>query len=161
MKKLLKSMKRENGKWHDILPIAIVWSVLVGWIVFFIGYTPLETGLLSILPYNDETLEFLEFYFSFVKIWFVLIPIFLIKYNRPMLCQLALKKAKEKIPVVLFGFLLGFGTNAVCILFSVMFGEIKLKYSGFNPFILFLFFLYTLITNFIFDINPVKIFFCY
>ena len=140
MKELLKSLKRESGKWHDILPIAIVWSVLVGWIVFFIGYTPLETGLLSLMPYSEETLEFMEFYFSFVKVWFVLIPIFLIRYNRPMLGRLALTKAGKTIPVALVGFLLGFGTNAICILFSVIFGDIKLTYSGFDPDILLLFF---------------------
>ena len=145
MKEKLKSMIRETGKWHDILPIAIVWAVMIGWLVFIIGYTAPELAFIRLLSSNDEIVEFLEFYFSFIKVWIILIPIFLIKYNRPMLSQLALTKGVNTVFGALIGFLLGFGTNGVCILISVLKGDIKLSYNGFNLGLLILFFVVILI----------------
>ena len=77
--------------------------------------------------------------------WIILIPIFLIKYNRPMLSQLALTKGGNTVFGALIGFLLGFGTNGVCILISVLKGDIKLSYNGFNLGLLILFFVVILI----------------
>lgn len=137
----LKDMIRESGKWHDILPIAIIWAIMIGWLVFIIGYTPLETALMRLFSDNEEVVGFLLFYFSFIKVWIILIPIFLIRYNRPMLGQLALTKGGNTIKGALTGLLLGFGTNGACILFSVLRGDIKLSYSAFNPGLLLLFFI--------------------
>ena len=145
MKEKLKSMIRETGKWHDILPIAIVWAVMIGWLVFIIGYTAPELAFIRLFSSNDEIVEFLEFYFSFIKVWIILIPIFLIKYNRPMLSQLALTKGGNTVFGALIGFLLGFGTNGVCILISVLKGDIKLSYNGFNLGLPILFFVVILI----------------
>jgi hypothetical protein len=145
MKEKLKSMIRETGKWHDILPIAIVWAVMIGWLVFIIGYTAPELAFIRLFSSNDEIVEFLEFYFSFIKVWIILIPIFLIKYNRPMLSQLALTKGGNTVFGALIGFLLGFGTNGVCILISVLKGDIKLSYNGFNLGLSILFFVVILI----------------
>ena len=137
----LNGIKRESGKWHDILPIAVIWAIMIGWLVFIIGYTPPETALMRLFSDNEEVVGFLEFYFSFIKVWIILIPLFLIKYNRPMLGQLALTKGGNTIKGALIGLLLGFGTNGACILFSVLKGDIKLSYSAFNPGLLLLFFI--------------------
>lgn len=48
----LKSWKRPKGKWHDIFPIAIFWAVMLAWLVFIIGYTPVEMGILHIFQYD-------------------------------------------------------------------------------------------------------------
>ncbi len=138
-------MIRDTGKWHDILPVAIVWAVMIGWLVFIIGYTDVELAIMRAFSDNEEIVEFLEFYFSFIKVWIILIPIFLIKYNRPMLSQLALTKGGNTISGALIGFLLGLGTNGVCILFSVLKGDIKLSYSGFNAGLLIVFLIVILI----------------
>ena len=141
MKDKLKAMKRKSGKWHDILPIAVVWSVILSWTVFLIGATPLERGFLSLFTKDEETLEFLGLYFGFIKIWIVFVLLFLIKYNRPMLSQLALSKGGNTIPNALIGFILGFVANAACILFSALMGDIKLSYRGFNPVLFLMFFI--------------------
>ena len=145
MKGKIRSMIRDTGKWHDILPVAIVWAVMIGWLVFIIGYTDVELAIMRAFSDNEEIVEFLEFYFSFIKVWIILIPIFLIKYNRPMLSQLALTKGGNTISGALIGFLLGLGTNGVCILFSVLKGDIKLSYSGFNAGLLIVFLIVILI----------------
>ena len=61
---MLKYIRRETGKWHDILPIAIIWAVMIAWLVFIIGYTAPETAIMRLFSDNEETVEFLEFYFS-------------------------------------------------------------------------------------------------
>lgn len=141
VKEKLKAMKRKTGKWHDILPIAVVWSVILSWTVFLIGATPLEKGFLSLFTKDEDTLEFLGLYFSFIKIWIVFVLLFLIKYNRPMLSQLALTKGGNTISNALFGFILGFLANAVCIFASALMGDIKLSYRGFNPILFVVFFI--------------------
>ena len=130
---------RESGKWHDILPVAIVWSVFVSWTIFLIGSTLPEKSLLSLFTKNEETLEFLGLYFGFIKIWIIFIPIFLIKYNRPMLGQLAPGKGGNTLLGAMIGFLLGFGANGVCILVSAIKGDIRLSFRGFDPGLLILF----------------------
>ena len=60
MKEKLRSMIRETGKWHDILPIAIVWAVMIGWLVFIIGYTAPELAFIRLFSSNDEILAELE-----------------------------------------------------------------------------------------------------
>ncbi|MCR4656714.1 MAG: CPBP family intramembrane metalloprotease [Lachnospiraceae bacterium] len=136
----VKGLKRESGKWHDILPVAIVWAIMIGWLVFIIGYTPPEIAIMRLFSDKEEVVEFLEFYFSFIKVWIILIPIFFIRYNRPMLGQLVLTKGGNTVKGALTGLLLGFGTNGACILFSVLAGDIKLSYNSFDPGLLLLFF---------------------
>lgn len=138
---MLKYIRRETGKWHDILPIAIIWAVMIAWLVFIIGYTAPETAIMRLFSDNEETVEFLEFYFSFIKVWIILIPIFLIKYNRPMLGQLILGKGGNTVLGAFIGLLLGFAANGACILFSVLKGDITLSFSRFDPGLLILFFI--------------------
>ena len=142
-----KNMRRKTGKWHDILPIAIVWSVIIAWTIFLCGSTPIERAILSIFTDNDETLEFMGLYFGFIKIWIGFIFIFLIRYNRPMLGQLALTKGGNTIPGALIGLLLGFGTNGACILISALKGDIKLSFIGLNPGLLIMFFIVVLVQS--------------
>jgi len=139
MKEKYKAMIRGTGKWHDILPIAIIWSVMILWSVFIIGYTPVEKAIIGVLPYSSDIIDFMLFFFSFIKIWIILVPIFLISYNRPMLSELIPIKGGNIIPGSLIGFLLGFVINGACILFSVLKGDIKLTYNGFDPVLVLLF----------------------
>ena len=141
MREKLKATKRKTGKWHDILPIAVVWSVILSWTVFLIGSTPLERGFLSLFTKDEGTLEFLGLYFGFIKIWIVFVILFLLKYNRPMLSQLALTKGGNTIKGSIIGFLLGFAANAACILFSALTGDIRLSYRGFDPVLFVMFFI--------------------
>ena len=143
----LKGLRRESGKWHDIFPIAVIWAVMLCWAVFIIGCTPLETAVVNLFSLSEKTAESLQFYFSFIKVWIILIPIFLIRYNRPMLSQLALTKGGNTILGAFIGFLLGFGINGACIFFAVLMGDIKLKFSGLDPLLLLLFFVVILIQS--------------
>ncbi len=145
MKDKLKALKRETGKWHDIFPIAIIIAVMLIWLVFIIGYTPIEIGILRILSYSEEIIESLAFFLSFIKVWIVLIPVFLIGYNRPMLGQLAFTRRGNSIPGALIGLVLGFATNGACILFSYLKGDIKLSFNSVDPLLLVLLFIVILI----------------
>lgn len=59
MKEKYKAMIRESGKWHDILPIAIIWSVMLLWSVFKdIAYRNalkyLMSGYTGVIVYEED-----------------------------------------------------------------------------------------------------------
>ncbi len=82
---------------------------------------------------SDNIGTFLGMYLQTFGVWvaFLLFAV-IFKRNRPMLKTLAPNKSLNNIKGILLGFLLGFGTNGLCVLISWLTGDIKLSYNGFD-----------------------------
>jgi hypothetical protein len=77
---------------------------------------------------DDNMYAFLVQYADFIGIWvFVLLIVFLLKHNRPMWKMLA--PGRKTLGHIGAGILLGFGTNAFCVLMSLLLGDIKLTFN--------------------------------
>ena len=141
MKNLVQKITRPCGKITDNIIIASILSVVV--LSIGAGITSIGFDLLGVQQILSDWLEsdnlgiFLSDYLSFAGIWiavflFVVIP----KGNRPMLKAWGHNRNGNNIKGIIAGILLGFGTNAICVLISWLRGDIKLSYYGFEPVIL-------------------------
>ncbi len=91
---------------------------------------------------------FLSQYLSTFGVWVAfLIFAFIFKRNRPMLKALAPNKSLNNIKGILLGLLLGFGTNGLCVLISLLMGDIKLSFSGFDWKLLIVFLIFIFIQS--------------
>ena len=136
--------KKKDGIWTDILPIAIVLSVVLtiaGVILSstILAFTDYKALLLPVF-HDADAIEFLMDYASMFGIWIVFILVALIfKRNRPMLKAFGYHREGNNIRAGLIGLLLGFACNGFCILMSCILGDIKLYYYSFNPGLFFAF----------------------
>ncbi len=82
---------------------------------------------------SDNVGIFLSMYLSTFGVWiaFLLFTV-IFKRNRPMLKALAPNKSLNNMKGIFLGLLLGFGTNGLCVLISLLMGDIKLSYNGFD-----------------------------
>ena len=82
---------------------------------------------------SENVGTFLSQYLGTFGVWiaFLLFAV-IFKGNRPMLKALAPNKSLNNIKGILLGVLLGFGTNGLCVLISLLMGDIKLSYNGFD-----------------------------
>lgn len=82
---------------------------------------------------SENVGTFLSQYLGTFGVWiaFLLFAV-IFKGNRPMLKALAPNKSLNNIKGILLGVLLGFGTNGLCVLISLLIGDIKLSYNGFD-----------------------------
>ena len=135
--KLFGRFIRSCRSFWDFLPIAVFMSlvlVLGGTLIADIAFhfPAFDEFFRSISGDDDNMREFLVNYSLFIGIW-ILFFIFVLprKKNWPMLKSLAPKK--NTLRHIGAGILLGFGSNAFCILMSFLLGDIKLYYYGFEP----------------------------
>lgn len=137
IKSLYHKIVRPSGKLTDVFPIAVILSLLV-----LLGGALLSTLILMIpflnrflrsLVYSASMYEFLENYLLFFGIWIVILlnPL-IFKGNRPMLKAIGYSRKGNNVTGFLMGLLLGFGTNGFCILMSLLAGDIKLSFYGFD-----------------------------
>lgn len=89
---------------------------------------------------SDNLGTFLSDYLLTAGVWvagllFMAIP----KKNRLMLKALRPNRTANNLKGILIGLLLGFGANGFCVLISVITGDIKLSYNGFDPLVLLVF----------------------
>ena len=150
---------RPGRKVTDQFIIAAVLGLLImvaASVIFPIG--SLVFGLFEkLLGGNHDATVFLIEYFNFISIWIGLfVVVLLFKGNRPMLNAVRRAPPRERdgsdaaggnlnrsgntIGGLLLGLALGFGCNGLCILMSVLMGDIYLTYSGFKPLPFLLFF---------------------
>ena len=140
----IRKILRPSRIWTDCLPFALI----LGVILVFVG-SILEELAVKFLPVNYffgkivgnmDVGEFVAMYAKFIVFW-ILYPVFVLipKYNRPMVKGLAFGKGRNPVKWILIGALLGFGTNGLCILMSVLMGDIKISFNSFSPGILLLF----------------------
>ena len=148
-----KSFLRACASWTDIFVIAAMLSVLMmifgelltlildRWVIHApqIGMNLLGDG---------DSVEFLLQYFDFYGIWIAfMLVILLFKSNWPMWKAFLYNGHGNNLKAIPAGILLGFGMNGFCILMSVIMGDIKLSFSGFDPKLFFIFLFCVLIQS--------------
>lgn len=144
IKKWIDSFTRPSRKWTDILPIAIIISVIVMFVGEFLSlviikYLGIKELFMRICGREDIAAFMLQ-YFEFCGIWIaILLIVVIFKPNRVMLKSFGHNRKGNNIKGYLIGLLLGFGTNAICVLISLLMGDIKLSFFGFDPIPLLLF----------------------
>ncbi len=140
---LIKSYHSENFKWYDFFIIQLLLAdalLEVGQSV--IGF-PIAASILR--PFlNESNVDFLEFavlYLQFIGIWIIVLLFCLIKYNRPIY-KVILKGVKgNTLKNMLIGLLIGFVTNALCILVAVLHKDIHIYFDEISPIHLILLFI--------------------
>lgn len=144
IKKWIDSFTRPSRKWTDILPIAIIISVIVMFVGEFLSLVIIKflgiKELFMRICGREDIAAFMLQYFEFCGIWIaILLIVVIFKPNRVMLKSFGHNRKGNNIKGYLIGLLLGFGTNAICVLISLLMGDIKLSFFGFDPILLLLF----------------------
>ena len=138
MKAFVEKITRPSRKWTDQFIIAAILSVALlaaGSAVSDIIYKATDApSLFEKWLGSDNLAAFFSEYLMFIGIWiitflFVVVP----KSNRPMLKAWGYNRDGNNIKGIIAGALLGFGCNGFCVLMSVLMGDIKLSFYGFNP----------------------------
>ena len=152
MKAFVEKITRPSRKWTDQFIIAAILSVVLlvaGSVVSDIIYKATDVpSLFEKWLGSDNLAAFFSEYLMFIGIWiitflFVVVP----KSNRPMLKAWGYNRDGNNIKGIIAGALLGFGCNGFCVLMSVLMGDIKLSFYGFNPTILLAFLLVVMIQS--------------
>ena len=152
MKAFVEKNTRPSRKWTDQFIIAAILSVVLlvaGSVVSDIIYKATDVpSLFEKWLGSDNLAAFFSEYLMFIGIWiitflFVVVP----KSNRPMLKAWGYNRDGNNIKGIIAGALLGFGCNGFCVLMSVLMGDIKLSFYGFNPTILLAFLLVVMIQS--------------
>ena len=148
-----KSFLRACASWTDIFVIAAMLSVLL------ILFGDLLSLILNrwVIPANQigmnllgdaDSVEFLLQYFNFYGIWIVfMLVILLFKSNWPMWKAFLYNGHGNNLKAIPAGILLGFGMNGCCSVMSVIMGDIKLSFNGFDPKLFFIFLFCVLIQS--------------
>ena len=148
-----KSFLRACASWTDIFVIAAMLSVLM--LIFgdilssVLDRTVIPAYQIGMNLLGDaDSVSFLLQYFNFYGIWiaFILVTL-LFKGNWPMWKAFLYNGHGNNLKAIPAGILLGFGMNGFCILMSVIMGDIKLSYSGFDPKVFFVFLLCVMIQS--------------
>ncbi len=140
-----KKMLRPSSKWTDIFVIAVFLSLVLaigGQILSLIlnKFIPFRS-IFALVTSSENAISFMNDYFDFFGIWilfFLIVGIF--KWNRPILQKLAPNSSANNIKGILIGILIGFVSNGICILMSVLLGNIKLTFNMFSPLVFLVFF---------------------
>ena len=137
MKEYMKKILRESGTVTDILPIALLLSVavaLAGVLLSMFLMKVIPFGMLFDLLTGDAVVsDFAADYFSFCGIWIVvLILVFLFPKNHRMWNALKYNGKGNSLKGLLIGTLLGFASNGFCVLMSLLMGDIRLSFYGFD-----------------------------
>ena len=152
MKAFVEKITRPSRKWTDQFIIAAILSVVLlvaGSVVSDIIYKATDApSLFEKWLGSDNLAAFFSEYLMFIGIWiitflFVVVP----KSNRPMLKAWGYNRDGNNIKGIIAGALLGFGCNGFCVLMSVLMGDIKLSFYGFNPGILLAFLVVVMIQS--------------
>ena len=140
MKEFIDRITRPSRKWSDQFVIAAILSVVLmaGGIISEIVFKAAHAReFLARILGSENLAAFFTAYLSFFGIWLAaLLLIAIPRSNRPMLKAWGYNREGNTIKAAAIGALLGFGTNGFCVLMSVLMGDIKLSYFGFNPAIL-------------------------
>ena len=133
MKEKILALLRPTKKWYDIFIISAALSLILVALGQGLGTLDLIAYPLIDLFFNITgsigSAQFLYMYFSFFGIWVFFLFFCLPRRNHKILG--GLKRGHLKIS--LLGLLIGFGTNALCILFAVLHKDIFLSFNKFSP----------------------------
>ncbi len=131
MKEIVRRYRTDRFKWNDF----ILFPVLISFIIVFIGQIAGTILVGAVIPFfenekNSEFLSFFSIYLATIGSWVLGLLIFLIPSNRPMFGALGKKCKGNRIKFFCLGILIGFVTNALCILCAVLHGDIHLYFRG-------------------------------
>lgn len=144
MEDIKRAVYRASGKITDMILLSAILSFLLalaGQLLaeLLFRITDAENHLTRVLG-NRDAVAFLLLYFTFIGIWimfFLVISVF--RDNRPMWSCLAFRRGGNSLPAALAGLFGGFAANGFCVLMSVIRGDVKLSWSGFDPVFFFAF----------------------
>ncbi len=127
---IINKVYRPIGRFADYTPCSAVLMLLVSLLGQLVGL--LITRM--ILPAADSSPEMTIFklYMGTIGVWPVVLLFLLLPKNRPILKTLGQKMKGNTPKWILLGFLIGFLANSFCAVFSVLFKDIALSFSGFN-----------------------------
>ena len=137
MKSFREKYLRPCRCWTDILPVAAILIFLISILgtVFTIPIA-LITQMARItraITGNKDVASFMMMYFDTIGIWAAgLLFMWVYKRNRPMLKAIKYDGRGNSAKAALTGAAIGFGMNGLCILLSVLMGDIKLTFGSFN-----------------------------
>ena len=130
---ILQKIHNDNFKWNDIF----IFPTLISLVLLLAGQILGQLGTVVFIPFlNNENYDYITItaqYFSFWGIWAAFLLYFLCKWNRPIYKALWTKCKGNNIVHLLLGLLIGFGTNALCILVAVLHKDIFIYYDSFQP----------------------------
>ncbi len=140
----MKKLLRPGRKWTDIIPVAAVLSIVLlilgsimsGVILNLFGLRDLVRRICG----SDDIAVFMFQYLGFIGIWGAMLLFILMKGNRPMWKAFWYNGKGNNGRGLLFGILLGFGANALCVLLSYLKGDIRLSFHGIDPVLVLTFF---------------------
>lgn len=146
MKEMIEKITRPCRRPADFFLLAAAASflmVLLGQLIGDASIVKLKIGdALTDWSGSDNIGTFLGMYLSTFGVWLAfLLFVIIFRRNRPMLKTLKRNRCLNNWKGILLGLLLGFGTNGFCILMSVISGDIKLSYNGFDWVLLIAFFI--------------------
>ncbi len=136
-RELYEKIVRPSRKITDFLPLAVLLSLVVMFIGSLISVVvmriPGVRSLFDSLSYSESMSSFMSDYALFFGIWLVtLLVTAVFRGNWPMFRAFVPSRNGNSFSGFLMGIILGFGTNAFCVLMSLLFGDIKLSYYGFD-----------------------------
>ncbi len=148
----MKKFLRKCGRWTDIIPVAVFFSVLLAaggsLISAFLEMVIPVTKLLDLLTGDPDVSAFMQMYLSTIGVWIVVLPIvLLVKHLRPMKQALGPNRRGNTLKGALIGLGLGFGANGLCAGISLLSGDIKLSWAEFRPLVLLAFLLFVMIQS--------------
>ena len=131
MKERAGSWHTDRFKWNDHILFPMFITFLIVSIGQFAGSILVDPVIA--LFRNERNADFLSFtagYFAFIGIWILGLLVFLIPGNRPIFRALGKRCRGNRIKLFCLGILIGFGTNALCILCAVLHEDIHLTFKG-------------------------------
>ncbi|MBP3894369.1 MAG: CPBP family intramembrane metalloprotease [Atopobiaceae bacterium] len=130
---------RNSRKPTDMVLIAISMSFLMA--LVGMGLSSVIMNLPG-MPFNtrisspEEAVTYMDvasLYFGFIGIWLlVLLAIIIPKANRPMLKDILPNRRGNTLWGIIFGLVMGFSLNAICVILSIILGDIGLSFAEFD-----------------------------
>ncbi len=131
----IKSYHTDNFTWHDFILIPFIIAYILIEAGSYLGVLILYPIFSNII--NESNAAFISItmmYLAFIGIWIITLLYCLTKYNKPIYKALLKGVKGNTVKMLLFGFLIGFVTNGLCILIAVLHGDIHIYYDAIHPF---------------------------
>ena len=146
MKEFINKVCRKSGTLLDSIPMSIIISFIIILFGQLFGLKLMNLGFVKnffiAVTKDDNVAYFISEYLAFIGIWFLILVVMAVfKRNRPMFKALSYNHNGNNLKGLSIGLLLGFGTNAFCILISVLTKNIHLSFNGIDPLLITLFFI--------------------
>ena len=131
--KLLRKSRKLSDVFFAAAALTLIHALAGSAIGMMLVKIPVIKSFLASLVYSASMQVFLEDYLICIGIWLVIMAVvFIFPANRPMLKAIGYSRRGNNLKGFLFGIIMGFGTNGLCVLFSLLSGDIKLSFYGFD-----------------------------